>query len=72
MKYEVTKDEDGCVNLKLGLNHSVLFKPNVAIEDIVEGVETLIQNVVGVSAFELCTAVMTEFNKDLEPGEQYG
>lgn len=72
MKYEVTKDENGEVTLKLGLTHGVTFSSDVSVEDIVTGVETLIQNVVGVSAFELCTAVMAEFNKDLEPGEQYG
>lgn len=62
MKYETWNDEKG-VTLKLGLNHSVTFEPGVHIEDVVQGIEQLIQTVVGVSAFELAMAVVEEFNK---------
>ena len=62
MKYEIKTEEDGTVSLKLGLTHSVNIRDS-EMESIIGGVEMLIQNVVGVSAFELCTAVMAEFEK---------
>jgi hypothetical protein len=66
LKYETKTEEDGKVVLQLGLNHSVGFEKGMDVEGIVVGVETLIQSVVGVSAFELCAAVMTEFAKQGE------
>jgi hypothetical protein len=66
MKYEVTKDNEGHVRLQLGLNHGVTFDPDATLDDIVEGVEFLIQTVVGVSAFELCTAVLNAWENDDE------
>jgi hypothetical protein len=63
MKYEVTKNDEGQAILKLGLNHSVTFDAGATVEEICEGVEQLIQAVVGISAFELVTAVLTEWNK---------
>lgn len=64
MKYVTRKLEGGEVQLQLGLNHFVTYAPDANVEAIVAGVENLINNVVGVSAFELCAAVMKEFSKD--------
>lgn len=69
MKYEVTTDDAGMVSLKLGLTHSVHFEPDAQLEDIVGGVEDLIQRVVGVSAFELTMAVLAEKTKKKENEE---
>lgn len=66
MKYEVTKDAEGFTHLKLGLNHSVHFDPDAGLEDVIGGVEDIIQRVVGVSAFELTMAVVAELNKEPE------
>jgi hypothetical protein len=63
MKYEV-RTEDDKVILKLGLNHEAEFKKGASVEAIVSGVTELINVTVGVSAFDLVSAVMNEFNKD--------
>jgi hypothetical protein len=66
MKYEINTEEDGRVVLKLGLVHSVSFSKDMDLEGIIRGVEMLIEATVGVSAFELVTAVMLEFGKITE------
>ena len=58
MKYEISKDAEGRVNLQLGLSNSVLFAPECTLEDVVMGVNVLLEKVVGISTFELVTEVM--------------
>jgi hypothetical protein len=59
MKYEIEKmPEDGSVILKLGMNNAVSFDKDATPEDIVFGVQTLIEQVTGISAFELVNAVV--------------
>jgi hypothetical protein len=67
LKYEVRTEDDGKVVLKLGTHHEVGFEKGMDVEGIIHGVETVIQAVVGISAFELCMAVMAEFNKGETP-----
>ena len=60
MKYEVKKLEDGRVSLQLGLNHGVTFEVDANPEAVVTGVNTLIEAVSGISAFEMANAVAKE------------
>ena len=60
MKYEVKKLEDGRVSLQLGLNHGVTFEADANPEAVVTGVNTLIEAVSGISAFEMANAVAKE------------
>ena len=60
MKYEVSRRDDGRVNLQLGLNHGVDFDPDCNIEEVAIGVTTLIERVTGVSSFEMIMAVAQE------------
>lgn len=65
MKYEVTKTEEGTVTLQLGLSNSVHFPADATIEDIVNGIENLIQAVIGVSLVELAMAVVRAYEGDV-------
>lgn len=65
MKFEVRiTDDDEKIELQLGLNHVATFKREAEIEDIVVGVQTLIEVVTGVSAFQITEAVL-EAQKEL-------
>lgn len=61
MKYEVFRLDEGDeskVVLRLGTSKNVCFTLPITLEEIVLGVTTLIENVVGVATFELVNAVM--------------
>ena len=60
MKYTVKKLEDGKVSLQLGLNHGVTFDADATPENVVTGVNVLIESVAGISAFEMARAVALE------------
>jgi hypothetical protein len=51
--YNITTEEDGKTRLQLGLNHAVTFDTDCGIEDIAGGVTLLIEQTVGVSAFDM-------------------
>ena len=68
MKYEILKGEEGRTVLQLGLNNIVTFQPDATVDDIVLGVTVLIEKVVGISAFELAKAVLTDMGKINEDG----
>ncbi len=64
MKYEVLKDEEGYVVLKLGLTNNVCFAPECTPEEVVLGVSALIEKVVGISNFDLINAVLEALQED--------
>jgi hypothetical protein len=68
VKYEVKTEDDGSVSLQLGLNHGATFDKGVNPQQIAQGVNDLVSQVVGVSVVELATAVMEEFTKDYVNG----
>jgi len=63
VKHEITKHEDGSLTLKLGLTHAATFEPRATTEEIVMGVNQLVQTVVGLSVFELAAEVVKAFAK---------
>lgn len=60
MKFEVKKLEDGKVSLQLGLSHGITFDADANPEEVVTGVNVLIESVAGISAFEMANAVAKE------------
>ena len=68
MKYEVKKNEDGSVDLNLGLNHGITFTEDVPLEGITMGVTLLIEKVTGVSALDLTMAVLKELGRINDDG----
>jgi hypothetical protein len=69
MKYETSLNEDGSVHLKLGTVHSVTFAPESTMDDVVGGLESLVEAVLGVSVFEMGMAVVKEFQGTLETND---
>lgn len=63
MNYEIKTLEDDTIELKLG-DKDVIFTRDCTMEQVAEGVEHLLSEALGVSAFELCLAVVKEVNKD--------
>lgn len=60
MKFTVNKLEDGRVELQLGLSHVATFDADAGPENVVVGVNNLIDIVTGVSAFDMANAVAKE------------
>lgn len=63
MNYSTKTLEDGTVVLQLGSRFNVAFDKDAGVDEITAGVESLIEQVTGVSAFGLCFAVLEEFHK---------
>lgn len=60
MKYEITREENGKVILKLGLHNEIVFQEGDSPDVIVSGVDALIKQTVAISPFELAEAVAKE------------
>ena len=60
MRYVVTKNDKGEVTLTLGLSHYATFEPGASPEDVIMGVNMLVEKVTDISAFEMAQAVAKE------------
>lgn len=69
MRYVVTKNEEGAVTLTLGLSHYATFEKEASPEDVIMGVNMLVEKVTDISAFEMAQAVAKELGMvEQEPG----
>lgn len=70
MKAKTETNLDGSVTLTLGTHKSVTFAVNPSINEVIAGVEALIEMVMGVSAFELIQMVINAYASLAEQEEE--
>lgn len=63
MSYKTRRLEDGRISLQMG-NVAVDFPTDATIDDIVGGINILIDKILGISPFELTLAVIGELEKE--------